>query len=74
MKLKIPATQYHHHEHAVCARWLAISQVWFLYGLPTYALPTSSYSPFVKSTKTIFQFQICQCEAKNWFCTCWEQL
>jgi len=35
LKLKVPAT-FHHCERAVCARWLAISQVWFLYGLPMY--------------------------------------
>jgi len=36
MKLKVPATQRHHRERAARAHWLAISQVRFLYGLPTY--------------------------------------
>jgi len=36
IKLKVPATQRHHHEHAVCARWLIIPKVRFLYGVPTY--------------------------------------
>jgi len=35
IKLKVPATQRHHHERAARARWLAISQVRFLYGMPT---------------------------------------
>jgi len=35
MKLKVPATQCHHRERAARTRWLAISQVRFLYGLPT---------------------------------------
>jgi len=45
IKLKFPATQRHHREHAVHAGWLAFSQVRFLYGLPTYfnsAEPRSS--------------------------------
>ena len=36
IKLKVPATQRHHREHAARARWLIISQVRFLYGLHTY--------------------------------------
>jgi hypothetical protein len=36
IKLKFPAAQRHHHERAVHVHWLAISQVRFLYGLPTY--------------------------------------
>jgi len=36
MKPKVPAKQRHHRERAARARWLAISQVLFLYGLPTY--------------------------------------
>jgi len=36
MKLKVPDTQRHHRERAACDRWLAISQVCFLYGVPTY--------------------------------------
>jgi len=36
IKLKVSATRSHHRERAACARWLAISQVRFLYGLPTY--------------------------------------
>jgi len=36
MKLKVPATQRHLRERVARARWLAISQVRFLYGLPTY--------------------------------------
>jgi hypothetical protein len=36
IKLKVSATQCHHREHAARARWLIISQVPFLYGLPTY--------------------------------------
>ena len=36
IKLKVPATQRHHRERAARARWLAISKVRFLYGLPTY--------------------------------------
>ena len=36
MKLKVPATQHHHREHAAHTRWLAISQVQFLYVLPKY--------------------------------------
>ena len=36
MKLKVHATQRHHHERTVHARRLAISQVRFLYGLPSY--------------------------------------
>jgi len=36
MKLKVPATQRHHRKLATCTCWLAISQVWFLCGLPTY--------------------------------------
>jgi len=36
IKVKVPATQRHHHECAARARWLAISQVRLLYGLPTY--------------------------------------
>jgi len=35
INLKVPATQRHHRERAVSACWLAISQVQFLYGLPT---------------------------------------
>jgi len=35
MKLKFSATQRHYRESAPHARWLAISQVRFLYGLPT---------------------------------------
>ena len=38
IKLKVPATQRHHRERAALSRWLAISKVRFLYGLPTYAL------------------------------------
>jgi len=38
IKLKVPATQRHHRERAAGARWLAISQVRFLYGLLTYVL------------------------------------
>jgi len=37
IKLKVPSTQHHHHDRAVRARWLTISQVRFLYGLPTYS-------------------------------------
>jgi len=33
IKLKVP-TIHHHHKLAVCTRWLAISQVQFLYRLP----------------------------------------
>jgi len=40
MKLKVPATQRHHCERAARTCWLAISQVWFLYGLPTYLRET----------------------------------
>jgi len=36
IKCKVPATQRHHRECAARARWLAISEVRFLYGLPTY--------------------------------------
>jgi len=36
IKLKVPTTQRHHHERAARTRWLAISQVRFFYGLPTY--------------------------------------
>jgi len=36
MKLKVPATQHHHRECAARACWFTISQVRFLYGLPTY--------------------------------------
>jgi len=36
IKLKVPATQRHHLERAARPRWLAILQVPFLYGLPTY--------------------------------------
>ena len=36
MKLKVPTTQRHHRQRAACARWLAILQVRFLYGQPTY--------------------------------------
>jgi hypothetical protein len=36
IKLKVPATQRHHPEHAARARWFAISEVRFLYGLPKY--------------------------------------
>jgi len=35
IKLKVPATQHHHRKRAARARWLAILQVRFLYGLPT---------------------------------------
>jgi len=38
IKLEVPATQRHHCQHAVQACWLAISQVWFFYGLPSYFL------------------------------------
>jgi len=38
MKLKVFATQRHHRERAARARRLAISQVRFLYGLPTYVV------------------------------------
>ena len=43
MKLKVPATQRHHREHAARPRWLAISNVPFLYGLPMY-IPTLFFS------------------------------
>jgi len=36
MKLKVPATQRRHRGRAARARWLTISQVRFLYGLPAY--------------------------------------
>jgi len=36
MKRKVPATQRHHRKRALRPRWLANSQVNFLYGLPTY--------------------------------------
>jgi len=36
--LKVPATQRHHREHDARARWVAISKVRFLYGLPTYSV------------------------------------
>ena len=36
IKLKVPATQRHNQERAARPRWLAISKVRFLYGLPTY--------------------------------------
>jgi len=36
IKLKVPAVQHHHRERAVRARCLAISNVRFLYGLPSY--------------------------------------
>jgi len=36
IKLTVPATQRHHCERAARVRWLAISKVRFLYGLPTY--------------------------------------
>jgi len=36
IKFEVPATQCHHREHAARSHWLTISQVWFLYGLPTY--------------------------------------
>jgi len=36
IKLKVPATQRHHRKRAACDHWLTISQVRFLYGLPTY--------------------------------------
>jgi hypothetical protein len=35
-KLKVPATQRHHRERVAHGRWFAISEVRFLYGLPTY--------------------------------------
>jgi len=35
IKLKVPAIQRHYRERAVRARCLAISNVWFLYGLPS---------------------------------------
>jgi len=35
IKLEDPATQRHHHKRAALARWLALSQVRFLYGLST---------------------------------------
>jgi len=38
MKFKVPATQRHHRERAARSRWFAVSQVRFLYGLPTYAV------------------------------------
>jgi len=38
IKLKVPATQRHHRERAALARWLAISQVRFICGLPTYII------------------------------------
>jgi len=44
MKLKVPATQHHHRKCAARACWLAISQVQFLYGLPTYTLFPSAMS------------------------------
>jgi len=37
IKLKVSATQRHHRERAARTCCLAISQVRFLYGLPTYA-------------------------------------
>ena len=36
IKLKVLATQRHFCKRAVRSRWLAISRVRFLYGLPTY--------------------------------------
>jgi len=36
INLEVPARQRHHHERAARARWLAISQVPFVYELPTY--------------------------------------
>ena len=36
IKFKVPATQRHHRKRAARARWLAISEVRFLYGLSTY--------------------------------------
>jgi len=44
IKLKVPATQHHHCKHAAHACWLAISQVRFLYGLPTYSCAGSNLS------------------------------
>jgi len=35
MKLKVPTAQCHHRKCAAHTCWLAISQVWFHYGLPT---------------------------------------
>ena len=38
IKLKVPATQRHHRKRAARARWLVITKVRFLYGLPTCCL------------------------------------
>jgi len=36
IQLKVPVTQCHHRDRAARTRWLAISQVRFLYGLSMY--------------------------------------
>jgi len=54
MKLKVPATQRHHRERAAPARWLAVSQVRFLYGLPTYNLVCNMYSGVRKQQHSFF--------------------
>jgi hypothetical protein len=36
VKLKVPITKRHNCERAARCCWLSISQVWFLYDLPTY--------------------------------------
>jgi len=36
INLEVPATQRHHCRRSAHARWLVISKVRFLYGLPTY--------------------------------------
>ena len=59
MKLKVPATQRHHRERAACARWLAISQVRFLYGLPVYKKLSASrrgHRDFISNSLSLLEY------------------
>jgi len=59
IKLKVPATQHHHRNHPAPAHWHAISNVRFLFGLPTYV---SSHRRFnhkdcaCRSYRSVYQF------------------
>ena len=57
IKLKVPATQRHHRERAALPRLLAISEVRFLYGLPTYIFFQSYRIFFLVNLTAIFEIR-----------------
>jgi len=76
IKLKVPATRRHHRERATHARWLAISQVRFLYVLPTYTwmVRTDTASLTYRNVQLRLHFLLeCEhrtpiCQNVNFFC------